>query len=252
MSSGKNNKSLITGTALLVLLVVIGAGAWTMLKVLPGRKDFSQTDQADAASVTLLTVNTANAGVSLSPSNDSAVHVTATGKYTDSPPTVTTSTSGGTITVSQSCSGDCDIKLDITLPAQLAAKVSSGDSWTTGHDLAGSLDITTRSGAIDLTNPSGPLTLKSGSGQIKVAGAGSDTMDATSKDGEVRAAFRAAPTTANVTTHDGGVDITLPSSDYYIQAQSANSSPKIDLPIDRNSKHSVTVKTNSGGIDIHR
>lgn len=131
-------------------------------------------------------------------------------------------------------------------------KVSSGDSWTTAQGLAGSLDIATRSGAIDLTDSSGPLTLNSTNGQIKVAGATSDTFSATATDGEVRAAFRTPPTTANVKTNNGGIDLTLPNSDYYIQADSANSTPQIGLPVDRNAKHTVMVKSNNGGINIHR
>ncbi|MDA5284447.1 DUF4097 family beta strand repeat-containing protein [Streptomyces sp. Isolate_45] len=251
MSSVKSR--FIISSGLIVLLVVVAVGAWSVVNVMKGRDSFSAAGQADASAATLLSIDTANAGVSLKASSDSFVHVSASGKYTGStPPKLTTSTVGATITVSQSCSGDCDdFRLDISLPERLAVKVTTVDGGTTARGLAGSLEIRTRSGGIDLSDPSGPLALNSTTGQILVAGATSDRFEATTTGGEVRAAFRTAPTMANVTTGNGGVDLTLPSSGYYIQATSANSNPKIDIPVDRKANHTVTVKTNNGGIDIH-
>ncbi|MFD3471862.1 DUF4097 family beta strand repeat-containing protein [Streptomyces sp. NPDC058682] len=232
--------------------MIVVAGAWLVTIVLPAREDYSSTSTVNAADSTLLRVDTDGAGVTLRAGNDSSVHVAATGDYTDTRPEVSAVASGATTTVSASCAGSCSLRLEITLPAGLATEVSSGAGEITASDLTGRLALNTKAGAINVTNPGGPLVLHSGSGQIVVAGAKSPRFDATTKEGEVRAAFTTAPTTTNVTTDQGGVDLALPPhAGYYVEANSESATPQISVPVDRNAKNTVTVKTGSGGVDIH-
>jgi hypothetical protein len=249
MATRKNRWILAVG--LVVLVVVAGAGAWLVTSALPAHKKYTSTHTVSAASSTLLRVDT-HGGVTLHAGHDSQVHVTATGDYADNPPKVSVSSSGKTTTVTGSCGDDCSLNLQITLPAALAAEVSSGDGQITASDLSGRLALTTESGAIDLTNPQGPLVLSTADGQVEVKDAKPTAFEAKSEQGEVRATFATAPTTVDVTTDQGGVDLTLPPhAGYYIQAQSKSGTPHITLPVDRNAKHTVTVRTDEGGVEIH-
>ncbi|GAA4074741.1 DUF4097 family beta strand repeat-containing protein [Streptomyces shaanxiensis] len=249
MATRKNRWILAVG--LVVLVVVAGTGAWLVTNALPAHKKYSSTHTANAAPDSLLRVDT-HGGVTLHAGHDSKVQVTATGDYADNPPKVSVSSSGKTTTVTGSCGDDCSLNLDITLPAALAAEISSGDGQITGSDLTGRLALTTEAGAIDLTGPKGPLVLHTTSGQVDVKDAGPTAFQAKTEQGEVRATFATAPTTVDVTTDQGNVDLTLPPhAGYYIQAQSESGTPHITLPVDRDAKHTVTVRTDEGGVEIH-
>ncbi|MEU4996161.1 DUF4097 family beta strand repeat-containing protein [Streptomyces sp. NPDC021622] len=249
MATRKNRWILAVG--LIILVVVAGTGAWLVTGALPAHKKYSSDHTANAASSTLLRVGT-HGGVTLHAGHDSKVHVTATGDYADTPPKVTVKSSGKTTEVTGSCGDDCSLNLDITLPAALAAEVSSDQGQITGSDLTGRLALTTDAGAIDLTNPRGSLVLHTAGGQIDVKDAKPATFEARTRQGEVRATFATAPTTTAVTTDQGGVDLTLPRhSGYYIQAQSKTGTPHITLPSNRDGKHTVTVHTKEGGVEIH-
>ncbi|MGN9759231.1 DUF4097 family beta strand repeat-containing protein [Streptomyces sp. SD31] len=249
MATRKNRWILAVG--LVVLVVVAGTGAWLVTTALPAHKKYSSTHTVNAAADTLLRVNT-HGGVTLHAGRDSKVHVTATGDYADNPPKVSVSSSEKTTTVTGSCGDDCSLNLEITLPAALAAEVSSDQGQITASDLTGRLALTTDAGAIDLTNPRGPLALHTGSGQIAVTDAKPSAFEARTGQGEVRATFATAPTTVDVTTDQGNVDLALPPhAGYYIQAQSKNGTPHITVPVDRDAKHTVTVRTDEGGVEIH-
>ncbi|UFQ18560.1 MULTISPECIES: DUF4097 family beta strand repeat-containing protein [Streptomyces] len=249
MATRKNRWILAVG--LTVLVVIAGTGAWLVTKALPAHEKYSSTHTANAASGTLLRVDT-RGGVTLHAGRGSKIHVTATGDYADTPPKVSVKSSDKTTTVTGSCGDDCSLNLDITLPAALAAEVSSGPGQITGSDLTGRLALTTDAGAIDLTGPRGPLVLHTSSGQVDVKNARPTAFEARTEQGEVRATFATAPTTTDVTTDRGSVDLALPPhAGYYIQAQSKTGTPHITLPWKRDGKHTVTVHTNEGGVEIH-
>ncbi len=249
MATRKNRWLLAAG--LTVLAVIAGTGAWLITKALPAREQYSSTYTANAAAGTLLRVDT-RGGVTLHAGQDSKVHVKATGDFAETPPKVSVKSSDETTTVTGSCGDDCSLNLDITLPAALAAEVSSGPGQIAGSGLAGRLALTTDAGAIDLTGPRGPLVLHTSSGQIDVKDARPAAFEARTEQGEVRATFATAPATTDVTTGQGGVDLTLPPhAGYSIQAQSKTGTPHIALPWKRDGKHTVTVHTNEGGVEIH-
>ncbi|UFQ18993.1 MULTISPECIES: DUF4097 family beta strand repeat-containing protein [Streptomyces] len=248
MATRKNRWLLAVG--LTVLAVIAGTGAWLVTKALPAHEQYSSTHTANAAG-TLLRVDT-RGGVTLHAGHDAKIHVKATGDYADTPPKVSVKSADETTTVTGSCGDDCSLNLDITLPAALAAEVSSGPGQITGSGLTGRLALTTEAGAIDLTGPRGPLVLHTSSGRIEVKDARPAAFEARTEQGEVRATFATAPATTDVTTGQGGVDLTLPPhADYSIQAQSKTGTPHITLPWNRDGKHTVTVHTNQGGVEIH-
>nr|WP_237419435.1 DUF4097 family beta strand repeat-containing protein [Kitasatospora sp. SID7827] len=175
------------------------------------------------------------------------------GSYTGGVPQVSVTRSGSDITVTADCPDDCSEHLRITVPAGLAARVSTGDAGIQAQGLTGRLDLTTGQGGVEVARSSGPLTVHSTGGGVSLADSSAPNAEVTTSDGAVSASFTAAPAALKVTTGDGGVDVKLPhDATYHVDAQSSQSSPSVSLPnTATNAPHSVVVRTKGGGITVH-
>ncbi|WP_405161490.1 hypothetical protein OG203_34895 [Nocardia sp. NBC_01499] len=75
----------------------------------------------------------------------------------------------------------------------------------------------------------------------------SNQLTATTDSGEVLASFSTAPTTVAA----GHINLTISQADYYIDATSVVGTPTVTIPSNRYAGNTITVKTQTGGIDIH-
>lgn len=243
----------MVGAGLAVLAVLVAAASFGLLLLLSADRGYTRTLRADAADSTRLSVVAGRASVTLSPGTDSLVHVDATGGYARTAPRVSVASTGRTVTVTTACSTDCSLRLRITLPANLAADVTSSSGEISTSGLVGRLSLRSGSGPVSVTGSAGPLTVHGGSGSVVVTDSRSPRAAITSGAGTVRAAFAAPPSDLDVSTDDGGVDLALPTdAAYSVEAHSNGpASPRIDLPVARDSTHAVTVRTREGAIVIH-
>ncbi|MFF7358772.1 MULTISPECIES: DUF4097 family beta strand repeat-containing protein [Streptomyces] len=250
--ASKKRRGIIYG-GLAVLVAVIALAGWGTVELLRPNHPYTHSWQADASGRKLLEVHTDGMGVSLSPGDSSHLEVKATGGYDDGAPQVSVKPSGQGLSVVGTCpGGGCSVQLHIKLPADLAVKADTGGPAISASDLKGRLDLRTGSGAIDVDNASGPLNLHTGDGAVTLADSRSARASVTTGAGAVDAGFVSAPTDVNIATGDGAVDLRVPhGSRYYIDATSSDSTPDVQLPVDRNAPHQITVKTHSGGIQVH-
>ncbi|MFE0175726.1 DUF4097 family beta strand repeat-containing protein [Streptomyces sp. NPDC059002] len=243
----------IVGGGLAVLALTVAAGCLGVVTLLSAARTYSHFLRADAADRTRLTVEATGTSVFLSPGTDSDVRVEAIGSYTGTEPAVAIGADGDTVAVTAVCRGDCSLRLRVTVPAGLAARVGSGTGAIEARGLGGPLDLRTTTGTIGVTGSGGPLTLRSGSGSVTVSDSRSSRVSLISGSGGVRADFAASPHRLDVVTGDGGVDLTLPkSTDYAVDAHSeGTTTPLISLPVKSSATHAVRVRTDNGGIRIH-
>ncbi|MEV7022281.1 DUF4097 family beta strand repeat-containing protein [Kitasatospora sp. NPDC093558] len=223
-----------------------------MLKLLPAHHPYSGTWQQSAAGAGRLTVQADGLGVTLNQEDTSQVTVVMNGTYTDHVPQVSVTRSGQDVAVTAGCSGDCSEQLHITVPAGLAAQVSTGDAGIVAKGLTGRLELTTGQAGIDVSQSSGPLTLRSTTGGVTVTDSSSPNVDVTTTDGGVTASFTAAPASVKVATGEGGVDLRVPhEATYHVEAQSSESTPSVSLPnTAQNAPNNLVVTTKSGGITV--
>lgn len=252
MAPPRGHRWIVAGS-LAVLAVSVAAVSFGLLFVLSADRGYSRSLRADAADSTLLKVEAGRAGVTLSPGTDSLVHVDASGDYEQAAPEVAIASSGGTVTVKSSCQEGCSLRLRITVPANLAADVTSGSGEISTSGLGGPLSLRSDSGQISVSGSAGTLVLHGGSGTVAVTDSRSRHVAVTSGQGSVRAEFAAPPTSVEVSTGDGSVDLEMPQdADYSVDAHGGGPTPpRISLPVERGSKHAVTVRTGNGAIQIH-
>lgn len=241
---------------LLSLAVLVAVVAWGLITVvLPGHRSFSYTADTGVAAGGGLRVETNNAAVTLAPSPDGQVHITAQGTYTTTAPTVGHSTAGDTTTITASCASTsvnrCSLDVQVLLPAALAVTADAGDGQFTARDLTGPLNLTTSNGTIQTERTTGALALHTTNGTIDVASARSPRVSATTQNGTVTLGFAAPPTAVQATTTNGVVDIAVPPAAYYITTHTTNGGIQTELPSDRYAAHTITATTSNGGIRVH-
>lgn len=247
----KRRGCLLVGLA--VLVAVVAVASWVVVASLPAHHPYSGHWQQDAAGASQVTVQADGLGVTLSQDGSSQVTVAMTGSYTGHVPQVSVTRSGSGVTVTAGCSNDCSGHLQITVPAGLAAQVSTGDAGIQAKGLTGRLNLTTGLGGVEVDQSSGPLTVRSTYGAVTLAASSAPNAEVITTDGAVRASFTAAPASLKVTTGYGGVDLKVPhDATYHVDAQSSWSSPSVSLPnTATDAPHSVVVKTTRGGITVH-
>ncbi|MEV6971992.1 DUF4097 family beta strand repeat-containing protein [Kitasatospora sp. NPDC093806] len=181
------------------------------------------------------------------------MRVTATGSYLGTAPRVAVAAADGEVTVHAECGTECSLQLRVTVPAGLAATVDSVSGEITAAGLGGPLDVTSRTGPIRVLGSAGPLTLRNDSGEVTVTDSRSPSARITTGSGGVRAAFAAPPAGVEITTGDGGADLSVPGgAEYSIEARSAGGAPpQVTLPLGRDATRTLTVRTGNGGIVIH-
>ncbi|MGW3074046.1 DUF4097 family beta strand repeat-containing protein [Kitasatospora sp. NPDC001132] len=247
----KRRGCLLIGLAALV--AVVSVASWIVVDSLPAHHPYSGDWQQDAAGADRVTVQTDRLGVTLSQDDSSQVTVAMSGSYTGRVPQVSVTRSGSDVTVTAGCSDDCSGHLQVTVPAGLAAQVSTGGAGIQAKGLTGRLDLATGRGGVEVDQSSGPLTVRSTYGAVTLADSSAPDAEVITTDGEVSASFTAAPASLKVTTDWGRVDLKVPhDASYRVDAQSSWSSPSVSLPnTATDAPHSVVVKTTRGDIAVH-
>lgn len=233
--------------------MAVSSAVSAIVNLLPGTADFTVTSKANAATATQLWIESDDAGITLRPSDDGIVHVSASGTYRGERPAVSMSTSGSTIVVQQSCPGRCTLDLNISLPAALPVMVRAQDGGVRATDLTGDLDVSGGDGGVSVDNPAGSLRIRLNDGGVTLTGVRSAKVTVSLSDGGIDARFAAAPSEVTVATDNGGIDLDLPDdASYYIETKAENGGVITDLPSDRYTSRSITATTGNGGIAIRR
>ncbi|TFD45593.1 hypothetical protein E3T55_18195 [Cryobacterium frigoriphilum] len=120
-------------------------------------------------------VDARNVAVTLGPSSDGQVHVSAHGSYFGQRPVVTAQTIAGTTTVAVTkCVNQwfnrCDLTLTVTVPQDITLAAATHNGPIRASGLTGRLTLTTTNGAIDARGTHGPVELRSMNGEVTLHG----------------------------------------------------------------------------------
>ena len=126
-------------------------------------------------------VDARNVAVTLGPSTDGQVHVSAHGSFFGQHPVVTAHTLDGTTTVSvDRCANQwfnrCDLTLTVTVPEDITLATATRNGPIRASGLTGRLTLTTTNGAIDARGTRGPVQLRTETGEVTLHGNGSSVV----------------------------------------------------------------------------
>jgi hypothetical protein len=171
----------------------------------------------------------------------SSVTISSKRRYSFGQPQVTTSLSGGRLSMGSSCDehrgsiyGTCSVHLDVTVPRGIE------------------LDLTTSKGEVELESPDAGIRLTTASGSVQVTGATSPTVDISTAAGGVRLEFAKPPGDVIVRTAAGSITIVVPADGtvYNVTGSTSLGKRKIDVPQDATSRHRIDASSSVGSVTV--
>ncbi|GGU45440.1 DUF4097 family beta strand repeat-containing protein [Streptomyces violascens] len=166
---------------------------------------------------------------------------------------------GDTLKVHARCDGfvdeflqNCQVKLDLAVPAGVRLKVKTGSGPVKVRDLTGPVDLDGGSGSLKLYGLKGTVRAKVGSGTVQASQLSSPEADLKSGSGSVDAQFAAAPQRVKASTGSGSVSVTVPEGAHY-QVMGGKGSGSRDIQpelADKNSDRVLDVSSGSGSVTV--
>jgi DUF4097 and DUF4098 domain-containing protein YvlB len=216
-----------------VLALVLGGAAVTVTAI-RGKLDY---DFAAAYAIAAGGVRiTSDVPVDVIPSTDAKLHVTLSGSYTDSPPSLKATSASGVLELAATCHQQVQCRVDLTVQVPTAAAVKLKVNQTSAN----------------LVGLSGPLQLDGDSGSINATQLTSPTVSVDARAGSVDLLFDGPPKSVQATTSDGSLHVQLPgSATYAIDAVAARGSTQLNIPNDLGSDHRIYLRSSYGSITVN-
>jgi len=213
----------------------------------------------DLAAGRNVVITVPEADFTLRPSTDGRVHITATGSYAGSRPTLLARASNAVTTIDgRGCYAPavwfrrCSLDVTVAIPqtSQVRVDTSNGDISAAG--LTGALDLGTTNGNIHTSGTQAGLHLRSGNGNIQVLAATSQQATAHSTNGNISMAFTRSPATITATSTNGNINVGVPTTgvSYFLNVHTSNGTNSSSVDSDRTSGRTITARTTNGNVTI--
>jgi hypothetical protein len=165
----------------------------------------------------------------------SAVSVTQEAEYSSRPPVTSRTVSGGTLTVTYTCSVQavCGVAYVVRVPRDVTVQATAD------------------AGTIRLTGLSGRVTAKVKVGSISATGLTASIVSLTTDVGGISAAFAATPATVDAVTRVGAITLRVPgSASYKVSASAHLGKATVSVPQSASSPHAITATADVGAVLI--
>ncbi|MFJ8308053.1 MULTISPECIES: DUF4097 family beta strand repeat-containing protein [unclassified Streptomyces] len=166
---------------------------------------------------------------------------------------------GDTLKVHTRCDGfvdryvqNCSVELNLTVPAGIHLKVSSGSGEIKVSDLTGPVDVKGGSGGIKLRGLKGTVKARVGSGELEATQLAGPEAVLSAGSGTVNADFTAPPRQVKASAGSGSVSVTVPEPDRYrVVGGKGSGGRSIQKELlDENSDRILDVSSGSGSVTV--
>ncbi|MEU3461315.1 DUF4097 family beta strand repeat-containing protein [Streptomyces sp. NPDC006733] len=238
---------------LLVSAVVLGAALTGCdgVSFHAGREHKAVDDAKVAGQVSAVEVGTGSGDVRIRPGTGGGVTIHRTVHYDgDTKPTPGQKVENGRLTFTDGCD-DCSIDYELTVPAGVSVKVSTGSGDVDVQGVA-SANLKTGSGDLDVAGIPGALTTVAGSGDLTATGLGGSDVSATASSGEIQLTFAKPPQKLAVKASSGDVVVHVPGGPYATDVSTGSGDEHVTVPTDPSATARIQVKTGSGDVTLSR
>jgi hypothetical protein len=163
------------------------------------------------------------------------VEVSAYATYSSTPPEITRTVSGGTLTVADTCPAQtaCEVTFVIGAPSGIVVRAASD------------------TGSIWLKSLAGTVTAKADAGYIFGSGLTGQTAILTTDAGQINAVFTSPPTDVTANTMFGAINIQVPVNvTYHVITSAVGAQAMVSVPQDAAAARTITASTNLGGVNV--
>jgi hypothetical protein len=238
--------------AVLFVVVVIGSGALQLLsQAATGRYERTSTLVPSAER---FTVASDSGTVRLSPSTDGDVHVRTTVSYGLGEPELVEDATPAGVRLDATCSGvlatHCEVDYVVEVPPSFAVFVEGTFGDVTVSGLTGPVTVDRSNGDVALFDLAGALDVTTRTGVISGNGLRSDVVRAETRSGDVQLGLLEPPRTLAVDSATGEVDIAVPATGYRVDARSASGETTVLVPTDPAAPGTIVVGSGSGNVRV--
>ncbi|PWK68067.1 putative adhesin [Streptomyces sp. CG 926] len=230
---------------------VLLAGCSFSGSVVDGAYKTATADATVTEAVTAVKLTGVRSGsIAVTPGTGPGVTIHRTVRYRgDTVPETGQQVTGGVLTFSKNCSGECrvDYRLEVPATATVDLASSSGDITVTG--VAGA-EVEADSGEVTAERIGGPLKVRSSSGDITATGLTGPSAEIRSTSGNTELDFAKAPSSVLVEASSGDVTVKAPQGPYRTKVSTDSGDRDITLPDDPSAPSHISVKTSSGDIRV--
>lgn len=235
MAATTAGRRLIVGFGVLIAVLLIAAGALSLVGVLALRSD-RPTQQFGA--VTSLNASLGGGSLTVRGTDDATATVSWRRQWDWSRPRLTASVVDGVLRLRARCNavmGNCSVSATVRVPRGVAVVAQSSG------------------GSVRVSGLTGALRLDSSAGSVTGLDLRSAQVDANSSAGSVHLVLAAAPTRVAVRSSAGSVDVAVPrdATSYRVVADASAGSRRVDIRTDPSSEHSITAHSSAGSVHVH-
>jgi len=183
--------------------------------------------------------------------------LTGTATYSLIRPDLKTRLIPGGVGIRYNCmvpAGNCGLDATLSVPARMAASVSTGGGDATAVGTTGNVTLSTGGGDVTADQVSGVLSLSTGGGNIHGTAITSTQVAAHSGGGDIEIVFTQVPRDVHVDTGGGNVTIIVPpgSAQYHVTASTDGGNVTESVPINTSSQNVITATSGGGDITIRQ
>jgi hypothetical protein len=228
----------------LLILSVVFAGLIIAQDQLPGTREFTFATEAPRASG--LTVETGRTGIELEFRSGPAdrLRVFASGDYSGQQPSVTVAADGSRIDADcpSGESFDCDIQIEIEVPAGTALTANNRAGRISVDGLSGALDLTARNGDIEITGGGGQVNADTTNGRVLIEHSNAPRVTASTRNGDILLGL-IEPQSVEASTVNGDILVDLGPCHPYAVDIDTTADSTVSVPMDASSPRKIRART---------
>jgi hypothetical protein len=148
----------------------------------------------------------------------------------------------------------CHTTITVHAPPQIAIRGHVLDGDVTARGIEGPIDLDAGDGQMSFGGTTGPVRMHSGDGDVDLSDLATDSLVLRMGDGNLRASLVTSPTSINVQSGDGDIDLCLPPSapPYAVTVHHGNGTLDNRLPTDPQASRTLVVDAGDGDITLRR
>ena len=202
-------------------------------------------------------VTVSEGDVTLRQSVGTRAQLTGTATYSLIRPDLKTRLIPGGVGIRYNCmvpAGNCGLDATLSVPARMAASVSTGGGDATAVGTTGDVTLSTGGGDVTVDRATGVLSLSTGGGNIHGTAITSTRVTAHAGGGDIKIVFIHVPRDVHVDTGGGNVTIIVPpgSAQYHVTASTDGGTVSESVPLNTSSPNVITATSGGGDITIRQ
>lgn len=237
-----------------IAFVLVAIGSFLAFRTAPDHTDASE-EQVLTGVVRRVVIDVDTGNVSISGSVRSGAVIARSIRQVLRKPETSAILENGVLMIRSRCGMPalgCSVDHEIEVPATASLDVTTNSGEVTVRNFAASARLTSTSGSISVERLAGEsLEIETVAGSIKADALAMEKLVGRSESGAIDVSFKSIPTTLDVASSAGALDLAVPSASYKLALSSSSAKVTVTgIEDDQDSPRSITARSQSGRVRV--